>query len=76
MDAQTVVGGVAAVVALAGFGWFVWTKIKASKEDDNSGSGGGGGGGGGVEPIVENTPKGKKKVAVRKKAVANKKKGK
>ena len=75
MDAQTVVGGAVAVVVLAGFGWFLWTKIKASKEDDNSGSGGGGGGGD-PTPVVENTPKGKKKVAVRKKAVANKRKGK
>lgn len=74
MDAQTVVGGAVAVVVLAGFGWFLWTKIKASKEDDNSGSGGGGGGD--PTPVVENTPKGKKKVAVRKKAVANKRKGK
>jgi len=36
-------------IALAAFGYFIWTRIKASKESkaNNSGSSGGGGSGGG-----------------------------
>lgn len=42
-----------ALLALAGFGYFIYTRVKAAKARRDAGGSGGGGGGGGHEQQVE-----------------------